>query len=88
MPPSSVVLESFYATATEARQCNIVIMTAGAKQVGESSQQKPHHHRSPIRNDDVFLLVPNPIEVSTYFAQRLSELPKGQVIGAGTSWIR
>jgi L-lactate dehydrogenase len=39
---------------------------------------------SPIRNDAVLLLVSNPVDVLTYFAQKLSGLPKGQVIGTGT----
>jgi L-lactate dehydrogenase len=38
----------------------------------------------PFRSDTVLLLVANPVDVLTYFAQKYSELPKQQVIGSGT----
>jgi L-lactate dehydrogenase len=38
----------------------------------------------PFRPDTVLLLVANPVDVLTYFAQRFSGLPKQQVIGSGT----
>jgi len=38
----------------------------------------------PFREDAVLLLVANPVDVLTYFAQHFSELPKDQVIGSGT----
>jgi L-lactate dehydrogenase len=83
------------ATATEAGQCNITVITAGAKQRdGESRRNLIDRNysiiasviqdMSPIRNDAVLLLVSNPVDVLTYFAQKLSGLPKGQVIGSGT----
>jgi L-lactate dehydrogenase len=38
----------------------------------------------PFRQDTVLLLVANPVDVLTYFAQQYSSLPKSQVIGSGT----
>jgi L-lactate dehydrogenase len=38
----------------------------------------------PFRSDTILLLVANPVDVLTYFAQQFSELPKQQVIGSGT----
>lgn len=83
------------ATPREAGQCNIVVITAGAKQrEGESRRDLIHRNHaiiscviqdmSPTRNDAVLLLVSNPVDALTYFAQKLSGLPKGQVIGSGT----
>jgi L-lactate dehydrogenase len=77
-----------FATAAEAVQCNIVVITTGAKQrEGESRRNLIDRNHSitasvvrdtsPIRNDAVFLLVSNPVDPLTYFAQRLSGLPKG-----------
>ncbi|OAP54482.1 L-lactate dehydrogenase [Fonsecaea erecta] len=38
----------------------------------------------PFREDTVILLVANPVDVLTYFCQKYSGLPKGQIIGSGT----
>jgi L-lactate dehydrogenase len=38
----------------------------------------------PLRQDAILLLVANPVDVLTSAAQRMSGLPKGQVIGSGT----
>lgn len=38
----------------------------------------------PFRSDTILLLVANPVDVLTYFAQQYSGLPKNQVIGSGT----
>lgn len=38
----------------------------------------------PFREDIVILLVVNPVDILTYFAQKFSGLPRGQVIGSGT----
>jgi L-lactate dehydrogenase len=82
-------------TFKEAGQCDIVVVTAGAKQrEGESRRglidrnysilESVIGEMSPIREDAVLLLVSNPVDVLTYFAQKLSGLPKQQVIGTGT----
>lgn len=82
-------------TAAEAGQCNIIVITAGAKQrEGESRRdlvdrnyiilQSVIQELSPIKKDAVLLLVSNPVDVLTYLAQKLSGLPHAQVIGSGT----
>jgi L-lactate dehydrogenase len=38
----------------------------------------------PFREDTIILLVTNPVDILTYFAQKFSGLPKEQVIGSGT----
>lgn len=38
----------------------------------------------PFRKDTVILLVANPVDILTYFCQKYSGLPRGQVIGSGT----
>lgn len=37
-----------------------------------------------MRKDGVLLVVANPVDVLTLFAQRLSGLPRSQVLGSGT----
>jgi len=39
---------------------------------------------SPLRPDTILLLVANPVDALTFFAQKFSNLPKKQVIGSGT----
>jgi len=38
----------------------------------------------PFREDTIIVLVTNPVDILTYFAQKFSGLPKSQVIGSGT----
>lgn len=38
----------------------------------------------PFAKDTVLLLVANPVDVLTYFAQKFAGLPREQVIGSGT----
>jgi len=38
----------------------------------------------PFKEDTILLLVSNPVDVLTYFAQKYSGLPRTQVIGTGT----
>jgi len=81
--------------ARAAGQAEIIIVSAGAKQKpGETRlgliEKNVHVLRSviesmqPIRPDAILLLVSNPVDILTYFAQKLSGLPWGQVIGSGT----
>ncbi|KAJ4503863.1 hypothetical protein HRR78_008008 [Exophiala dermatitidis] len=82
-------------THKEAGQCDIVVISAGAKQRhGESRTdllgrnlailQSATNDMKPFREDTVILIVANPCDVLTYFAQKYSGLPKSQVIGSGT----
>lgn len=38
----------------------------------------------PFKDDTILLLVTNPVDILTYFAQKFSGLPRHQVIGSGT----
>jgi L-lactate dehydrogenase len=82
-------------TIQDAGQCDIIVITAGAK-------QRPNEPRSaliernylilkdvlggmqPIRQDAILILVSNPVDVLTYIAQQLSGLPRNRVFGSGT----
>ncbi|RVX73102.1 hypothetical protein B0A52_02228 [Exophiala mesophila] len=82
-------------THKEAGQCDIVVISAGAKQrQGESRTDLLGRNLAilssaigdmkPFRDDTVILLVANPVDVLTYFARKFTGLPEGQVIGSGT----
>ena len=79
----------------EAGQCDIIVMTAGAAQKeGESRTDLIGRNLKilssaiedckPFRDDAILLVVANPVDVLTYFAQKFSGLPKPQVFGSGT----
>ncbi|PSR82431.1 hypothetical protein BD289DRAFT_483877 [Coniella lustricola] len=83
-------------THKEAGQCDIVVMTAGAKQKkGESRTdlvgrnlailQSSIDDMKPFARHTVLLLVTNPVDVLTHFAQHYAGLPRAQVIGSGTA---
>ena len=78
-----------------ASQADIIIITAGAKQnPGETRLDLVDRNfkilksvlggMQPIRKDAILLLVANPVDVLTHFAQELSGLPREQVLGSGT----
>lgn len=80
---------------SDAGKSDIIIISSGAKQrPGETRlsliDRNLHILRSvleamkPIRSDAILLLVANPVDVLTYFAQQLSGLPRSQVLGSGT----
>ncbi|KAL6711406.1 hypothetical protein ACN47E_004340 [Coniothyrium glycines] len=82
-------------THKEAGQCDIVVITAGAKQKkGESRTDLIGRNKAilesaigdmkPFNKDTVLLLVANPVDVLTYYAREYSGLPESQVIGSGT----
>ncbi|KIW07397.1 L-lactate dehydrogenase [Verruconis gallopava] len=82
-------------THKEAGQCDIVVITAGAKQKqGESRTDLLGRNKAilksaindmkPFKENTVLLLVANPVDVLTYIAQQYSDLPPTQVIGTGT----
>ena len=79
----------------DAGQCDIIVISAGAKQrLGDTRLdlidrnikmlQQVLNAMRPINPDAVLVLVANPVDVLTYFAQQLSGLPKAQVLGSGT----
>jgi len=76
-------------------QADIIVVTAGAAQKkGESRTDLIGRNlkilgsaiddMKPFRDDTILLIVANPVDVLTYFAQKFSGLPKGQVFGSGT----
>lgn len=82
-------------TPQEAGQCDIIVITAGAKQrEGETRIQLIDRNfhilkavmdgMKPFNPRAVLVVVANPCDILTYFAQRLSGLPSTQVFGSGT----
>lgn len=82
-------------TSKEAGQCDIIVITAGAKQKEGEPRTKliERNYRvlnniiggmQPIREDAVILLVSNPVDILTHITRKLSGLPENQVIGSGT----
>ncbi|PKY44002.1 lactate dehydrogenase [Rhizophagus irregularis] len=82
-------------TFQEAGQCDIIIITAGAKQKPTETRVELIERNykildsviksmQPIKSSAILLLVANPVDILTYIAQKLSGLPKNQVIGSGT----
>eukprot|EP00892_Ulva_mutabilis_P000372 jgi/Ulvmu1/10335/UM061_0018.1 len=82
-------------TLQEAGQCDIVVITAGAKQrEGESRVQLIDRNfeilksvvggMRPLKPSTKIVVVANPVDVLTYFAQKLAGLPESQVFGSGT----
>eukprot|EP00834_Sanchytrium_tribonematis_P003968 NODE_174_length_14184_cov_0.583671.p6 type:complete len:297 gc:universal NODE_174_length_14184_cov_0.583671:12992-13882(+) len=79
---------------SDASQSDIIIITAGAKQKpGESRDDLIDRNLSILKSilssftpkpDAVIILVSNPVDILTQYAQKLTNLPKNQVIGSGT----
>ncbi|KAG4442237.1 hypothetical protein IFR05_002286 [Cadophora sp. M221] len=79
----------------DAQQAAIIIITAGAKQrPGDTRLDLIDRNLKilksilsslqPIRKDAILLIVANPVDILTLFAQKFSGLPKSQVLGSGT----
>ena len=75
--------------------CEVVVITAGAKQrPGQTRLDLGAHNVEILRGllpqvqahapDALIVLVTNPVDVLTLVAQRLTGLPAGRVIGSGT----
>ena len=82
-------------TLTDAQHAAIIIITAGAKQrPGDTRLDLIDRNLKilksilsslqPIRKDAILLIVANPVDILTLFAQKFSGLPKSQVLGSGT----
>lgn len=82
-------------TPQQAGQSDIIIITAGAKQKeGETRIQLIDRNlkilrsviggMQPLNSNAIIIIVANPCDILTYFAQRLSGLPSKQVFGSGT----
>lgn len=79
----------------DASQADVIIISAGAKQRPDDTRidlidrnfkvlESIIGAMKPIRSDAVLVLVANPVDILTYFAQQLSGLPESQVLGSGT----
>lgn len=82
-------------TYKDARDCDVVVITAGAAQKpGESRMNLLKKNVNILKGmieqimasgfDGIFLVVTNPMDVLTYFAMKFSGLPAERVIGTGT----
>lgn len=74
---------------------DVVVITAGAKQgPGQTRLDLAHTNVEILKTllpdllehapDAVYVLVTNPVDVLTYAAQKITDLPAGRVIGSGT----
>jgi L-lactate dehydrogenase len=83
------------ATHKEAGQCDIVVITTGSRHtIGETRLSSVYrsaanlrsviHAMKPFRSDTILLVVSNPVDILTSFAQEVSGLPQSQVMGSGT----
>lgn len=79
----------------EAGQADIIIITAGVPQ--KPGQTRPEilntnyqiigsiiHDMKPLKKTSIIIMVTNPVDVLTRYAQEISGLPYHQVFGAGT----
>ncbi|KAH8549577.1 lactate dehydrogenase B [Umbelopsis sp. PMI_123] len=83
------------ATYEEAGQCDVIVITAGAKQKPDEPRTEliARNHKilesvigsmQPLNKDAILMVVANPVDVLTCIAQKLSGLPRKQVFGSGT----
>ena len=82
-------------TTKDTRGANIIIICAGAKQKpGQKREELLAINKKvvtsiikdlkPINPHAIIIIVTNPVDVMTYFAQQVSDLPTGQIFGTGT----
>ncbi|KAJ3071711.1 hypothetical protein HK102_006388, partial [Quaeritorhiza haematococci] len=82
-------------TYKDAGQSDVIVITAGARQRPNETRvelidrnynilKSCIDEMQPINKEAVLMLVANPVDILTYFAQKLSGLPRNQVIGSGT----
>ncbi len=91
--PSYVKISS--GTYKDARDCDVVVITAGAAQKpGETRMDLLKKNVNILKGmieqimasgfNGIFLVVTNPMDVLTYYAMKFSGLPAEKVIGSGT----
>ena len=82
-------------TYADARDCDVVVITAGAAQKpGETRMELLKKNVNILKGmveqimasgfDGIFLVVTNPMDVMTYYTMKFSGLPAERVIGSGT----
>ncbi|MBR2994865.1 L-lactate dehydrogenase [Candidatus Saccharibacteria bacterium] len=91
--PSFVKIKN--GTYKDAKDCDIVVITAGAAQKpGETRMELLAKNVNILKGmieqimasgfDGIFLIVTNPMDVLTYYTMKFSKLPAERVIGSGT----
>lgn len=91
--PSHIKIKN--GTYKDAKDCDVVVITAGAAQrPGESRMELLKRNVSILQGmiqqimesgfDGILLVVTNPMDVLTYYAWKFSGLPAERVIGSGT----
>lgn len=84
-----------HGTAKDAGQADIVIIAAGTRQKpGQSRSKLITKNQSiihsiidemkPINQNTIIIMVTNPVDTLTYYAQEIAGLPKNQIFGSGT----
>ena len=82
-------------TLADAKKSNIIIICAGARQKpGQKREELIEINKNiitsiakniqPISPNTIVIMVTNPVDIMTYFAQKEFNLPKEQVFGTGT----
>lgn len=82
-------------TYADARNADIIILTAGVGRKPDQSRfdllkdnriiiESIFKNLKKIKSSTIIIVVSNPVDVITYWAQELSGLPKNQVFGTGT----
>lgn len=82
-------------TIQDARESNIIIICAGANQKpGQKREELLTINKKivtfimqdldPINANAIVIIVTNPVDILTYYAQQISNLPKNQIFGTGT----
>lgn len=82
-------------TYADARNVDIIILTAGVARKPDQSRfdllkdnrviiESIFKNLKKIKSSTIIVVVSNPVDVITYWAQELSGLPKNQVFGTGT----
>ena len=88
-------LKISHGTYKDARDCDVVVITAGAAQKpGETRMELLKKNVNILKGmveqimasgfNGIFLVVSNPMDVLTYFTLKFSGLPSEKVIGSGT----
>lgn len=95
LPVAPSYLKISNGTYKDARDCDVVVITAGVPQKpGESRMELLSKNVGILKDmvaqimesgfDGIFLVVTNPMDVLTYFTLKFSGLPAERVIGSGT----
>ena len=82
-------------TMQDAKESNIIVICAGARQKpGQKREELLQINKkivssivsdlNPINPNTIIIIVTNPVDIMTYYAQQIAELPKRQVFGTGT----